>query len=156
MARFRFTFSLLAGVFLLLSGCVNRVMTVKTDPPGALVYMNDQEIGRTPLSKEFLWYGNYDVVVRKDGYQTIKTSAAVPAPWWQWIPLDLVTDLFPLRDEHVLKFALEPVGQVDPMAVLHRGEELRGELESSSRTKTRGAATTQSSTRPATQKRTQG
>src|SRR4051812_21539996 len=50
----------------LLSGCVHRVVTVQSDPPGALVYMNEEEIGRTPVSKEFLWYGNYDMVLRKD------------------------------------------------------------------------------------------
>src|ERR1700689_2659659 len=61
-------------------GCVQRTLTVRSDPDGALVYLNDQEIGRTPLARYFTWYGVYDVELHKEGYQSIKTTAAVIAP----------------------------------------------------------------------------
>src|SRR5688500_18580755 len=54
-------------------GCVVREMVIDSEPRGALVYLNDQEIGRTPLTKEFTWYGTYDAVVRLEGYETLKT-----------------------------------------------------------------------------------
>ena len=57
-----------------LGGCVERTMTFQSNPPGALVYVNNQEIGRTPMRRDFTWYGNYDVVLRKDGYETLKTA----------------------------------------------------------------------------------
>jgi len=38
------------------SGCVQRRMTVRTNPPGALLYVDDYEIGTTPVSTEFLYY----------------------------------------------------------------------------------------------------
>src|SRR6516225_8984761 len=122
---------------LLFPGCVHRVMTVKSEPDGALVYMNEQEIGRTPLTKEFLWYGNYDVVVRKDGYATLKTQTPVMPPLWQIIPIDLVTDLMPLTDEHKLVYHLQPAPPSDPAALMAHAEDMREMLESSEHTKTK-------------------
>ncbi len=116
---------------LLGSGCVQRIITVKSDPPGALVSMNGQEVGRTPMSQEFLWYGNYGMVLRLDGYETLKTNAAVPAPVWQYIPLDLITDMLPLTDEHVLTYTLKPVPIADPVNLLSNAQQTRGMLESS-------------------------
>ena len=114
---------------------MERTLEVRSDPPGALVYLNDQEIGRTPLSKHFLWYGTYDVQVRKDGYETLKTKSPVIAPWWQWIPFDFVAELAPvkLRDSHAVSYSLKPLSQaqVDPQAIVKRAEDLRGDLESS-------------------------
>ncbi|HWB52725.1 MAG TPA: PEGA domain-containing protein [Tepidisphaeraceae bacterium] len=41
---------------LMAGGCgVQRQMVMTSNPPGALVYLNGQEIGRTPLKHEFLW-----------------------------------------------------------------------------------------------------
>ena len=86
---------LLSAVVLI--GCVERTMTINSNPPGALVYLNDQEIGRTPVTKDFLWYGNYDVQVRKEGYHTINTSEPVIAPAYEWPPFDLLAELVPWR-----------------------------------------------------------
>ena len=138
-------------IFLLLalSGCVERTLTVNTSPPGALVYLNDQEFGRTPVDHRFLWYGTYEVEVRKEGYQTLKTEAPVIAPWWQWVPFDLVAELFParLQDHHTVSFALAPLKaeHVDPEAIVQRGESLREQLES---TRMPNPPQTQPTTRP--------
>ena len=116
-------------------GCVERTLTVRTNPPGALVYLNDQEFGRTPQTRPFVWYGTYDVQVRLDGYQSVKTTSPVIAPWWQWVPFDLVAELLPARleDHHALQYTLKPLSrqQVDPEAIVERGERLRERLESS-------------------------
>jgi PEGA domain-containing protein len=129
---------------MLCGGCVQRTLTVRSDPPGALVYLNDEEVGRTPVTRNFLWYGTYEVEIRKEGYQTIKTEAKVWAPWWQWVPIDLVAELFPLTDRHQLSYTLHPPTdrQVDPQALIARGEALRGQLQSSQR------PTTQPTTKP--------
>ena len=50
---------LIAAVLAAGGGCVEREMTLTTDPPGALVYVSDKEIGRTPVTQPFLWYGDY-------------------------------------------------------------------------------------------------
>jgi PEGA domain len=130
---------------LFLTGCITRLITVQSNPSGALVYLNGEEVGRTPVPREFQWYGTYDVIIRKDGYQTIKTSAAVSAPIWQFIPLDFLTDLLPVTDEHILTYNLEVQPPANPAEILSNGEQMRTQLESSERTKTKIPAT-----RPAT------
>ena len=141
----------LLGLLLFASGCITRTLTVKSDPPGALVDLNDQEVGRTPFTKEFLWYGEYDVVLRKEGYETLKTDAQVPAPWWQWIPLDLFTDMLPLRDDQLVSYKLTPLTPEGPAKIMARAEEMQGMLESSKNTKTR-LPSTRPTTRATTQK----
>lgn len=142
-------------VSLVFAGCVQREISVSTSPPGAVVYLNDREIGRTPFKRQFLWYGTYDVVVRKDGYQTIKTARNVFPPVWQWPPLDAITDFLPLKDEHPLQFDLTPDVPVDPTAIIARGLAMQKELQSSERTVNRAVLkvhpTTQPSTEPAAQ-----
>jgi len=119
------------------------------------VYMNEQEAGRTPFSKEFLWYGNYDLVVRKEAYETLKTQAAILPPWWQIIPLDLITEVLPLTDEHKLTYGLRPQPPMDPREALANAEVMREELESSEHTKTRPVTTkTTATTKPATTRST--
>ncbi len=44
-------------VNLFAAGCVQRTITITSDPPGALVWLNDREIGRTPLDVNFVYYG---------------------------------------------------------------------------------------------------
>lgn len=93
------------GVLALASGCVERTARVRTDPPGALVIMNDEEVGVSPVKFNFLWYGDYEILIRKPGYETLKTNHRIEPPWWQYPPFDIVAEtLIPttIRDEHEL------------------------------------------------------
>lgn len=125
---------------LLLTGCarIDRTITVNSEPDNALVYLNDQEIGRTPVTRTFKWYGTYAVEVRKDGYQTVKTTAPVIAPWWQIPPIDLIAEFYPgkLEDNRTFQYSLHEPTTIDedPAAVIKRGEQLRTRLESGQRT----------------------
>jgi hypothetical protein len=106
---------------------------VQSNPAGALVFLNDQEIGRTPVTRNFKWYGTYDVEVRSEGYETLRTKAKVWAPWWQWAPIDLVAVFIPgLEDHHELNFTLHRpnVRLIDPQRMIRRGEQLQSQLES--------------------------
>ena len=134
---------------LLATGCVERVMHVRSDPPGAVVTLNDREVGRTPFDREFLWYGNYDVVARADGYQGLKTTREVNAPWWQWVPFDLFTDFLPVRDDEGIELKLVPLGPPDPVGTVARGEAMRGRLEASEHTTHRQVLSVPKATRPA-------
>lgn len=130
---------------------------VESDPPGALVYMNDQEVGRTPFRREFEWYGTYDVTLRAEGYQTLKQETPVIAPFWMWVPFDLVAELLPIRltDTRRLKYTLTPLtdADVEPASMFARARELQTRLESGTLTTTRPASTQPASpattTRPA-------
>ena len=122
---------MLAASVMLISpgGCVERTARIETDPPGALVIVNDEEVGVSPAKFSFLWYGDYDIILRKPGYQTLKTHCRVDAPWYEWPPIDLVAEtMIPtmIRDEHVLPtFALEPAVEPTVSDVVERATELR-------------------------------
>lgn len=124
-------------VALAATGCVGvrRELTVESDPPGALVYLNGDEVGRTPVTKEFTYYGTVDLQLRKDGYQTLSARPRVWAPLWQIPPIDLIAEAFPLTDRHKVSYKLtpEPIGQgdvIDKPALIERAVQLSGKLES--------------------------
>jgi hypothetical protein len=134
LRELRWVFLAMLGV--LCAGCgVERTLTITSDPPGAMVTLNDQEIGRTPVTRDFTWYGTYDVELREDGYQTLKTTGKVWAPWWQVPPIDLLAELSPLptHDHHELNYALvpQPEQEPNPLGMLVRAERLRRRLEGS-------------------------
>jgi hypothetical protein len=113
----------------LVGGCVERKLTLLSDPPGALAYLNDQEVGRTPVTRSFNWYGNYEVILRKDGYQTLKTHSMVSAPIYEIPPLDFFSEVSPfnLTDQHTLQYKLTPAppsGQ-DTEGLLKRAEQMK-------------------------------
>ena len=91
-------------------GCMDRTVTITSDPPGAVVWMNDAEVGRTPVTTAFTFYGKYDVRLRKDGYEPLVTSADLVAPIYEYPPLDLAAMAFPLRirTERRWHFELQP------------------------------------------------
>jgi hypothetical protein len=118
-----------AGV-LALAGCVQRTLTITTRPSGALVMLNDQEVGRTPVTVNFEWYGDYDVICRLEQYETLKTHARVDAPWYEWPPFDFVAEvLWPrtVYDRHYHQFSLVPKEYPTPQELLERADRLRAE-----------------------------
>jgi len=74
---------------LLATGCVERMLTINTTPQGALVTLNDEEIGISPVTVSFQWYGDYDVRITKEGYETLKTHRQLKGPWYDAFPFDL-------------------------------------------------------------------
>lgn len=68
--------TLLLAIAALLTGCVERLITVHSTPAGALVYLNDEEVGRTPVSVPFKYYGTYDVRIEHEGDWMSEPQAA--------------------------------------------------------------------------------
>lgn len=112
-----------------LTGCVERTLTINTEPPGARVLLNDEEVGISPVRVAFLWYGDYDIVLRKDGYETLKTHHHIDAPWYQIAPIDFVSEtLVPgtIHDDHVAPtFTLTPLVSPPADEVVQRAIQLR-------------------------------
>ena len=135
----------------LTAGCVEQTLDIQSDPPGALVYLNDQEVGRTPLKRDFKWYGDYDVQVRLEGYQTLRTHRRITAPIWNWVPLDLLANVLPIpfKDHQSMSFSLQPIDPAlaQPAGLIQRSLELRSQLESGDFTR---APSTRPSTAPST------
>lgn len=110
------------------TGCVHRRLTIRTNPPGAAVYIDDYPIGTTPVSTSFIYYGTRKIRIVKDGYETLTVQRKISPPWYQYFPLDFVSEnLMPneIRDERVLDFALSPQMVVPTDQLIGRAEELR-------------------------------
>lgn len=108
------------------AGCVRRTISINSDPPGALLWLNGREIGRTPVDVDFLYYGIYDVQLVADGYEPLLTSGEAAPPWWDNIPLDLFSELVPGEHESriIWNYQLQPRND-DPAGLLERARELR-------------------------------
>lgn len=107
----RLALTLLAAGVACMAGCVERRYTVRTDPPGALVMVNHEEIGASPVSRSFIYYGDREVEVSADGYQTKRVVVPVNAPWYdnlltEWFTENLVP--WTIRDERDINVRLEP------------------------------------------------
>jgi hypothetical protein len=115
-------------VSLVATGCVRRRLTVRSEPPGATVYIDDQEIGQTPVSSAFTYYGTRKIQLVKDGYETLTVKQKFRAPWYQVPPLDFVSENLTtkeLRDERIVEFELEPQRVVPVKELLGRADQLR-------------------------------
>jgi PEGA domain len=113
-----------------LSGCVERRYTIRTDPPGATVIVNGEEIGPSPASKSFVFYGDRKITLIRDGYQTKTVIQPISAPWWDNLLTEFFTEnVIPLslRDEREFKYQME-LAQSPPQGELRdRAEVLRSE-----------------------------
>jgi hypothetical protein len=65
--RVHATICLLLIALVCLGGCIRRSITITSQPAGALVWLNDEEIGRTPVTVPFTYYGVYDVRLEHEG-----------------------------------------------------------------------------------------
>ncbi len=120
-------------VFASLVGCVKRTITITSNPDGALVWVNDREVGRTPLRFEFTYYGEYDLRVELDEHEPIMTTAWTQQPLWDAPFVDFVADVAPanLNSNTLWHLELEPPRN-DPQQLLNRAKILRSDaLETS-------------------------
>ena len=110
------------------SGCVQRRMTIRSNPPGALVYVDDYPLGTTPVSHDFVYYGTRKIRLVKDGYETLTVRQPFPVPWYEIFPLDFVTEnIVPweVRDERVVELAMQPAASTPAELVVSRAEQVR-------------------------------
>ncbi len=118
-------------------GCLERRVSITTEPPGALVYANDVELGRTPLEADFTYYGTYDVRVELEGYEPLRTKARADVPIYEIPPLDLIAMAMPFEIETNVKwhFVLQPSVESTMDAkdfeagLMERARAMRGEVE---------------------------
>jgi len=107
-------------------GCVERLIMITSEPSGALVYLNDDEVGRTPLTVPFTFYGTYDVRLEANGYDPLWTKKKATAPWWETPPVDLLAEAVPRAKSHLKwHFQMEAEAPEDEEALLRRARQLR-------------------------------
>ena len=127
------------GLMLLtmLGGCVERRIRITTEPPGARVWLNDVELGASPVETAFTFYGDYDVRIEKDGYERLSTMRKARAPVHEWPGPDLIAAALPTRIQNEIHwhFELEPElesvldAETLEREMIQRSEELRSMID---------------------------
>jgi hypothetical protein len=114
---------------LLLTGCVERRLTVVTEPSEAIVWLNDEEIGTTPVTVNFNWYGDYNVRIEKSGYEIVNTHRVLERPMRDRFPLDLFAELWPKKyeDTYTWTFELEPYQAIPSADLIEAAAEMQQE-----------------------------
>jgi len=115
-----------------LAGCVERKLTINTEPQGALVVLNDEEIGESPVTVNFNWYGDYCVRISREGYETLDTHRQLKGPWYDYFPFDFFAQIVnPNRivDSYEWTFELSPRQQISPEELIEKARELEKQLE---------------------------
>ena len=108
-------------------------MIVRTNPPGAVVSVDNQPIGTTPAATSFTYYGTREVRVQRDGYRTEVIRRNIRPPWYQIPPLDFVTEtLWPgeIRDDRIIDVEMVPQTPVPREEVVGRADSLRDQSRS--------------------------
>lgn len=122
---------------IVLAGCVERRLTINTAPPGATVILNDQEIGSSPVTVPFNWYGDYWVRISKDGYETLDTHRELKAPLHDYFPFDFFAQiLYPGRIVDSYEWSFELAFKEYPArdTLIENAQSLRNQLEQRSPT----------------------
>ncbi|MCA9288773.1 MAG: PEGA domain-containing protein [Phycisphaerales bacterium] len=117
-----------------LGGCLERTIRVTSEPPGAMVWLNDVEIGRTPAEARFKFYGTYDVRLEMAGFEPVHEGREAAAPFYEYPGPDLVAAAVPARFHNRIEwhYVLEPAQGLDSpeaeAAILERARGLRERL----------------------------
>jgi hypothetical protein len=116
---------------LMLCGCVERKMVITSEPAGAVVYVSQEEIGRTPVELPFTWYGDYDITLRLDGYQTRNAGANLRMPAYEIPPLDLFSELAPwtYRDTRYLHYSLSPLAPTSDAQLIQQAQDMAAQVQ---------------------------
>lgn len=139
-----FSMVLMVLALFLSAGCVERKMVIRSDPPGAPAWVDEEPAGATPLEYPFHHYGHRKVRVgpirdENDAvaYREKEEVLHVRAPWFQTFPIDFFFEvLWPgkLVDEHVVTITLQPASEEEGLygeqraeEVLERAEQFRDE-----------------------------
>lgn len=127
-AKNLFEMAVVACGVVFLAGCVERKLTIVTEPEQAVVWLNDEEVGVTPVTVNFNWYGDYNIRIEKSGYGILNTHRLLERPAHDRFPLDFFAEvLWPgrIEDAYTWTFDLEPFQQASAEELIERANHMR-------------------------------
>ena len=104
---------------------------VETTPPGALVELDWEPIGHTPLDFVIDHRGKRRLLITLDGYEPVLRDVEFETTWKTSFPIDIFTELLnPVPEDEVLRVELHlsprrEATDTDLVPVLKRAEVLR-------------------------------
>lgn len=121
------------------TGCVERRMLIRSDPPGAPVWLDEQMVGVTPVELRFDHYGVRRVRIGpvRDAEGRVQRLATermvnIAPPWYEEFPIDFFSEvLWPgtVVDVHQVALSLPPVSEQEPLYGEEQAEEVRKQAE---------------------------
>ena len=133
-------------------GCVRRRMYIRafeegySQPiSGAMVYVNKQPVGRTPVTCHFTHYGTMEFTIIKEGFEPLTEYRKVRAPWYQWPGIDFFSEVVwpqEITDTKQIDFHLRPERLGTQGELIDRAESMRRESQSLARFRTESGTTT--------------
>lgn len=113
-------------------GCVQRRLQIRSQPEGALVSVDRQPVGATPVSVPYTYSGTREIQLEKDGFKTVRVDQNIRPAWFDLFPVSLVTNNFAFRefrDDRVFDFALEPKEAVSESVLYERANDMRQNIQ---------------------------
>ncbi|HEY1068029.1 MAG TPA: PEGA domain-containing protein [Pirellulales bacterium] len=110
------------------TGCVQRRLLIRSNPPLARVFVGDQEVGVTPVAVNFTYYGSRQIKLVRDGCETLTDEVHLPAPWYEWTPIDFVSENvvpWTIVDRREITYNLQPQLVVPISQLEQRASEMR-------------------------------
>jgi len=135
------------------TGCVRRRMYIRAVPEGnphtqingAMVYVNKQPVGRTPVTCHFTHYGTMEFTVVKEGYEQLTEYRKVRTPWYQWPGIDFFSEVVwpqEITDTKQIDFQLRPERMMTQDELIDRAESMRRESQTLATFRTENGTTT--------------
>jgi hypothetical protein len=135
------------------TGCVRRRMFIRAFPEGnphtpitgAMVYVNKQPVGRTPVTCHFTHYGTMEFTVVKEGFEPLTEYRKVRAPWYQWPGIDFFSEVVwpqEITDTKQIDFQLRPEQVLPQDELINRAESMRRESQTLGTFRTKSGTTT--------------
>jgi hypothetical protein len=97
-----------------------------------MVVLNDEEIGTSPVTVPFNWYGDYRVRISKSGFETLNTHRNLKGPWYDNFPFDFFAQIvYPKRivDSYEWTFELSPRQQISREELIEKAREMKKQLQ---------------------------
>ncbi len=123
--RFQYVFGL-SCLLISLNGCAERLLQIRSDPPGATVVINGETIlveregqlepAKTPVDIPFDHYSRFEITLRHPEALSSFKTIDLEAPWTSYPPIDLFAELlFPwwVSERHEIQFQLDPIPEPD-------------------------------------------
>jgi hypothetical protein len=107
---------------------VRRRLNINSNPQGALVYVDNQQVGVTPCSVDFTYYGTREIRLIKPGFETLTVNQPIPTPWYEYVGLDFISENLvttKIRDSRTVSYNLAPQLIVPTQELIDRGNQLR-------------------------------
>ncbi len=107
------------------TGCVRRRMTINSNPQGAMVYVDGHQIGKTPVSTDFTYYGTRNIRLELENHQTLNVKQKITPPWYQFPPFEFFAETCTpadIKDDRIWTYDLQQKTASSDEQVLERAK----------------------------------